>query len=106
MIPLSDASRRPVHFPILTICIILTNLFVFALELTGGDAFVLKWAGIADHLSTKASPPVSSSAKTNKFVRMMQIVRMGKCTGRRDASLNGIIAPTLFYSVSQDTHQL
>ncbi len=46
MIPLSDASRRPVHFPILTICIILTNLFVFALELTGGDAFVLKWSAI------------------------------------------------------------
>jgi len=46
MIPLSDASRRPVHFPILTICIILTNLVVFVLELTGGEAFVLKWSAI------------------------------------------------------------
>ncbi len=46
MIPLTDASRRPVHFPIVTICIILTNLFVFILELTGGDAFVLKWSAI------------------------------------------------------------
>lgn len=46
MIPLTDASRRPVHFPIITICIILTNLFVFVLELTGGDAFVLRWAAI------------------------------------------------------------
>src|SRR5258708_28379906 len=44
MIPLSDASRRPVHFPILTICIILTDLSVLALKLTGGDAFVLKWS--------------------------------------------------------------
>ena len=46
MIPLTDASRHPVHFPIITICIILTNLFVFVLELTGGDAFVLKWSAI------------------------------------------------------------
>jgi membrane associated rhomboid family serine protease len=46
MIPLTDASRRPVNFPIITICIILTNLFVFVLELTGGDAFVLKWSAI------------------------------------------------------------
>jgi membrane associated rhomboid family serine protease len=46
VIPLTDASRRPVHFPIVTTCIILTNLFVFALELRGGDAFVLKWAAI------------------------------------------------------------
>lgn len=44
MIPLTDASRRPVHFPFVTICIILTNLFVFVLELQGGDAFVLKWS--------------------------------------------------------------
>jgi membrane associated rhomboid family serine protease len=45
-IPLSDASRRPVHFPIVTTCIILTNLFVFVLELSGGGAFVLKWSVI------------------------------------------------------------
>ena len=46
LIPLSDASRRPVHFPIVTMCIILTNCFVFALELRGGDAFVLRWAAV------------------------------------------------------------
>jgi rhomboid family protein len=45
-IPLSDASRRPVHFPIVTTGIILTNLVVFVLELRGGDAFVLKWSVI------------------------------------------------------------
>jgi membrane associated rhomboid family serine protease len=45
-IPLSDASRRPVHFPIVTTCIILTNVFVFTLELSGGDSFVLKWSVI------------------------------------------------------------
>ena len=46
MIPLTDASRRPAHFPIVTIGIILTNFFVFALELSGGDAFVLRWSVI------------------------------------------------------------
>ena len=46
LIPLTDASRRPVHFPIVTTCIILANVFVFALELRGGDAFVLKWSAI------------------------------------------------------------
>jgi membrane associated rhomboid family serine protease len=50
MIPLTDASRRPVHFPIITICIILTNLFVFVLELTGGDAFVLQWSAIPSQI--------------------------------------------------------
>ena len=46
LIPLSDASRRPVHFPIVTACIILTNFLVFVLELSGGDAFVLKWSAV------------------------------------------------------------
>lgn len=46
LIPLTDASRRPIHFPIVTIAIILTNVFVFVLELRGGEAFVLKWAAI------------------------------------------------------------
>ena len=46
MIPLTDASRRPAHFPIVTTCLILTNFFVFVLELTGGDAFVLQWSAI------------------------------------------------------------
>jgi len=45
-IPLSDASRRPVHFPIATVSIILANCLVFALELSGGDAFVLRWAAV------------------------------------------------------------
>src|SRR5216684_3951571 len=46
LIPLTDASRRPVHFPIVTTCIILTNVLFFGLELRGGDAFVLKWSAI------------------------------------------------------------
>jgi len=46
LIPLTDASRRPAHFPVVTVGIILVNFFVFVLELTGGDAFVLKWAAV------------------------------------------------------------
>ena len=52
MIPLNDASRRPVHIPIVTACIILTNFFVFALELKGGDAFVLKWSAVAANITS------------------------------------------------------
>ena len=46
LIPLTDASRRPIRFPIVTVGIIVANFFVWALELGGGDAFVLKWSAI------------------------------------------------------------
>lgn len=46
LIPLTDASRRPVHVPIVTAGIIIINFVVFVLELKGGDAFVLKWSAI------------------------------------------------------------
>jgi len=44
MIPLSDASRKPKNFPVVTTAIIVVNAFVFLLELTGGEAFVKQWA--------------------------------------------------------------
>lgn len=44
MIPLSDVSRRPVHFPIVTLLIIVTNAFVFLLELANGETFVKQWS--------------------------------------------------------------
>jgi membrane associated rhomboid family serine protease len=53
LIPLPDASRRPVRFPIVTVCIIVANVGVFALELAGGDAFVLKWAAIPAHITPR-----------------------------------------------------
>jgi membrane associated rhomboid family serine protease len=40
MIPLGDASRRTVSFPIVTAGLICVNAFVFVLELIGGDDFV------------------------------------------------------------------
>jgi len=46
LIPLTDASRRPVHFPIVTVSIIVANFLVFGLELSRGDAFVAKWSVI------------------------------------------------------------
>lgn len=46
VIPLSDASRRPAHFPLMTLFIIVINGFVFLRELLGGEAFVLRWAAV------------------------------------------------------------
>jgi membrane associated rhomboid family serine protease len=44
MIPLGDADRRPLRFPIATALIIAENVFVFLLELAGGDAFISRWS--------------------------------------------------------------
>jgi membrane associated rhomboid family serine protease len=46
LIPLKDASRRPTHVPIVTILIIVVNVFVFIRELLNGDAFVTAWSVI------------------------------------------------------------
>jgi membrane associated rhomboid family serine protease len=43
MIPLGDADRRPLHFPIITALIIGANTLVFLLELVGGGAFISQW---------------------------------------------------------------
>jgi membrane associated rhomboid family serine protease len=44
LVPLSDASRRPTHFPVTTALIIVVNVVVFIEELLRGDAFVLAWS--------------------------------------------------------------
>ena len=46
LIPLSDASRRPMRMPIVTALIIVVNGIVFVMELVGGDAFVNAWSAI------------------------------------------------------------
>jgi membrane associated rhomboid family serine protease len=46
LIPLKDASRRPTQVPIVTILIIVVNVFVFIRELLNGDAFVTAWSVI------------------------------------------------------------
>ena len=47
MIPLGDVTRRPLHFPVVTVSLIVLNVVVFVLELAGGDAFVNRWALVA-----------------------------------------------------------
>lgn len=44
MIPLGDASRRPLGFPTITAAIIATNLVMFLFELVGGNAFINRWS--------------------------------------------------------------
>jgi membrane associated rhomboid family serine protease len=46
LIPLRDVTRRPVNFPVATTAIIVINVVVFLLELSGGDAFVTRWSVI------------------------------------------------------------
>jgi membrane associated rhomboid family serine protease len=46
LIPLTDASRRPTRLPAVTASIIAVNVFMFLLELAGGNAFVQRWSVI------------------------------------------------------------
>src|SRR6516164_2556486 len=52
LIPLTDASRRPVRTPVCTVFIILVNVVVFVLELTRGETFVMQWAAIPAQVSS------------------------------------------------------
>ncbi len=51
MIPLSDVSRRPTNFPVITLSLIIINVIVFILELMNGDPFVAKWAMVPADVS-------------------------------------------------------
>ena len=44
LVPLSDASRRPVRTPVITALIIVVNVLVFLLELARGETFVTAWS--------------------------------------------------------------
>jgi membrane associated rhomboid family serine protease len=50
-IPLRDISRRPVHRPVVTVTIIAINVFVFVLELIGGNSFIQQWAVIPANIA-------------------------------------------------------
>lgn len=52
LIPLTDASRRPTHFPIVTVTLIVTNFIVFIMELSGGQGFVTQWSAVPDNITT------------------------------------------------------
>lgn len=51
MIPLSDASRRPTKFPIVTLTIVVINFAVFLVEIANNTAFVAKWAMVPAQVS-------------------------------------------------------
>jgi membrane associated rhomboid family serine protease len=51
MIPLSDVDRRPVRFPLVTTLIIAANTFMFFLELTKGQSFILRWCVVPSKIS-------------------------------------------------------
>lgn len=44
VIPLGDATRRPTQFPAVTAILIAINVVVFIVELSGGEAFIRRWA--------------------------------------------------------------
>lgn len=52
LIPLGDASRRPARVPVVTALIILINGFVFVLELTRGEKFVMQWSAIPAQIAS------------------------------------------------------
>lgn len=52
LIPLTDASRRPVRIPIVTAMIILINTIVFGMELVGGEPFVMRWSVVPAQIAS------------------------------------------------------
>ncbi len=52
MIPLGDSTRRPIKFPIVTLSIVAVNVFVFFLELAGGDSFINYWSLVPANIWT------------------------------------------------------
>ncbi len=46
MIPIGDASRRPVRLPLITWAIIAANVAMYLLELSHGEAFIVRWSVI------------------------------------------------------------
>lgn len=52
LIPLKDASRRPLRMPVVTSLIIVVNVCVFVLQLIRGDSFVLQWSAIPAQITS------------------------------------------------------
>ena len=46
MIPIGDDNSSSKTFPLITYALIAINVLVFLVELTGGDAFIMKWSFI------------------------------------------------------------
>jgi len=52
LIPLTDASRRPVRIPVITGLIIVVNAIAFGLEPVPGEPFVMQWSVIPAQISS------------------------------------------------------
>ncbi len=52
LIPLTDASRRPLRVPVCTALIVVVNALVFLLELARGDAFVMQWSAVPAQITS------------------------------------------------------
>ena len=52
LIPLGDASRRTMRFPVITALLIVVNALVFLEELKYGDAFVSQWSVIPAQITS------------------------------------------------------
>jgi membrane associated rhomboid family serine protease len=52
LIPLTDATRRPVRVPVVTALIIFVNVIAFGMELVYGEPFVLQWSAIPARISS------------------------------------------------------
>ena len=85
IIPLSDASRRPMHFPAVTALIILINVIVFVTELMRGDTFVLKWSVVPADIGPPECEQDSFQFSGEIAPKSHQILRI--CYGRRNANL-------------------
>ena len=52
LIPLTDASRRPLRLPLVTAVIIFVNVILFVMELINGDPFVMRWSVVPAHITS------------------------------------------------------
>jgi membrane associated rhomboid family serine protease len=62
VIPLSDASRRPTRFPLVTLVIIALNVLAFVLELSLGDEFVAHWSAVPAEIASGRHLPTILTA--------------------------------------------
>lgn len=56
MLPLRDVSRRTLHFPFMTVGIIVLNAVGFVLELSGGEEFIRHWSVVPADVVTGHRP--------------------------------------------------
>ena len=50
MIPLRDASRAPVRFPVVTVSLIVVNVLAFVWEVGSDEAAIIRWAVVPAEL--------------------------------------------------------